>query len=492
MSLKEKTILAIKWNLLSTIIVNFMGIFSLWILSHLLSTTDYGVMSSALIISTFVMMLLDFGISNSIIRSKDLNENELSSLFFINVFLGVLSFLLVFSCSNFFSGLFHGGTNLSSQIKIISFGFLFIAFSLQPKALLTREMDFTSLSKISIFTNALNYIVVLTLCYIYRSSWCIAFGFVISMLFSAILSNFFARKIKEYRFSLLFKYSSVKQHLKYGLQLVSDSLVNQISINTYPVLMSRLVSISAIGGYNLAYSISISLFEKLNPVLSHTLFPAFSKISSDEEKLKNTFLNVTTYSSLINFPLLIGVCMVADEIVSIFFDSKWIFIIPIVKILSITGAIRSLDTPVISVLLVKAKMYLNVRLGVLKLILGIPLSFYMGKKFGIVGISLSFLIVQTLNTIFGYFYLLRQSLDLSLKSYIYHILIPILHTLPIIFVGELVKEMLVSESDAYKLFIIVASCLMIYILTLLISTNSVVKSFKNIIINGVIKIGGRN
>jgi lipopolysaccharide exporter len=53
--------------------------------------------------------------------------------------------------------------------------------------------------------------------------------------------------------------------------------------------MARLISLTAIGGYNISYNISVALFEKLNPVLSHALFPAFSKIQNDAVSLKKLF-----------------------------------------------------------------------------------------------------------------------------------------------------------------------------------------------------------
>ncbi|QGX92327.1 colanic acid exporter [Tatumella sp. TA1] len=488
MSLKEKTIAAVKWNLLSTIVVNFMGIFSLWILSHLLSTTDYGIMSYALIITTFVMLLLDFGISNSVVRSKEVTVDELSTLYTINIVLGFLAFILIFVSSSFISSFFNGGVQLSHQVKIISFGFLFLSFGLQPKALLTKEMLFSAISKITIITNISNYIVVLSLCYIFRNPWCIAAGFVFSMLVSSLLSVFYAKKHEVHVFKFTFKLNSIKNHFRYGVQLVMDSIVNQININTYPVLMSRLVNISAIGGYNLAYSISIALFEKLNPVLSHTLFPAFSQISSSEDKLRNVFLKVTTFSALINFPILFGMFIISDDVILSFFDPKWFFIIPMIKILSITGAIRSLDTPVISILLVRAKMYLNVRLGVFKILLGIPLSYLLGVKYGILGICFSFLIIQSINTVLGYFFLLKKSIRVPLRNYLSSVFIPLFNVAPMLIIGLFIKYNLFFLSEKIRLVVIIISCVIVYSITLFISRNVTVIEFRKIITSNVLKV----
>jgi hypothetical protein len=53
----------VKWNLLSTVCVTGLGMVSLWILSSLFTTTDYGIISAALILSTVFSIITDFGIS---------------------------------------------------------------------------------------------------------------------------------------------------------------------------------------------------------------------------------------------------------------------------------------------------------------------------------------------------------------------------------------------------------------------------------------------
>lgn len=59
MNLKSKTIHAVKWNLLSTVCVTGLGMVSLWILSSLFTTTDYGIISAALILSTVFSIITD-------------------------------------------------------------------------------------------------------------------------------------------------------------------------------------------------------------------------------------------------------------------------------------------------------------------------------------------------------------------------------------------------------------------------------------------------
>ncbi|WP_142907398.1 oligosaccharide flippase family protein, partial [Klebsiella pneumoniae] len=98
----------VKWNLLSTIVTVSLGMVSLWALSHILDVEQYGVISAALIITNFINMLLDFGISNSIVRSQSVEKIELASLSFVNICMGVIAFILVFIFSGNIAGIFGG------------------------------------------------------------------------------------------------------------------------------------------------------------------------------------------------------------------------------------------------------------------------------------------------------------------------------------------------------------------------------------------------
>lgn len=139
--------------------------------------------------------------------------------------------------------------------------------------------------------------------------------------------------------------------------------------------------------------------------------------------------------------MLIGMMLASTNVVSIFFDEKWAFIPPIVQILCIVGVLRSLETPVISVLLVKAQMYRNIYLGIGKLLIGIPLAWYLGTRFGVTGIVYGFLIIQVINTILGYFYLLKPSLGISGLTYLKTIMIPTVHVLPMVAGGLFLNKM---------------------------------------------------
>lgn len=444
MELKTKTMKAVKWNFASTALGAVLGIFQLWLLSRILPPAEYGVISLALMIIQFFNIFIDFGISNSIIRHSKISEIELSSLYVISIALGVLTFIGAFAVSPLLASFFNS-PELVLQVRIMAVAFLLAPFGQQFRAILARELRFNFIAIVAIITLLVNCVLVISLALIYRQAWVASVAFFVSTAVSCAI--FFFASLRERPLSFAFSWPAARPHMRYAAQLVGDSLINVVSVNTFPALMARLVSLPAIGGYNIAYGISINLIERLKPVLTQALFPAFAKIQDDEEKLTRNFLLVTTYGALVNFPLLMGMFVCSSSVVHVFFKPEWYFIDVLVKILCLVGMVRSIDAPVISLLLVKAKMYLNVRMGIAKLIIGVALAYVLGKQYGIVGIASSFLVVQCLNTFASYFLLVRACIGGVGRAYLRSLMIPVVQLLPIVLCAG---AFIVTQPFAYE------------------------------------------
>ncbi|WP_308462218.1 MOP flippase family protein [Sphingomonas citri] len=488
MELKAKTMKAVKWNFVSTAIGAFVGLLQLWLLARILPPHEYGVISLALMIITFFNIFIDFGISNSIIRHGHITELELSSLYTINIGLGLVTFVVAFVSSPLLSHFFKS-PELTTQLQIMSLVFLFVPFGQQQRAILSRELRFDFVAIVSIITLLTNCVLVIALAVIFKKAWVASVAFFVSTTLGCVI--FFAHSLRERRPSFTFSWPAARPHIRYSVQLVLDSLINVVSVNTYPALMARMVSLTAIGGYNISYGISINLIERLKPVLVQALFPAFAKIQDDETKLTRNFLLVTSYGMLVNLPLLAGMFVCSSLVVQVFFKPEWQFIAVLVKILCLVGMVRSIDPPVISLLLVKAKMHLNVRMGVAKLLIGIVLAIVLGQRYGIVGIASSFLIVQLLNTIASYFFLVRACVVGVGRQYLINVLIPFAQTLPIFIGAGAVVVMAPTPWPAVNLALSVVVGALGYALGLWFSPFALVRGFVLLAANGLsAKLGG--
>ena len=125
MSLKDKTIKGVKWTTFGSIILAVLQIIQLIILARLLSPSDFGLMAMVMVAIGFSNMFIDMGLSNIIIFKQNISINTLSSLYWMNIFVGCFVFLIIYLLTPYFAS-FYRAPDLVDLLFIVSFSFIIL------------------------------------------------------------------------------------------------------------------------------------------------------------------------------------------------------------------------------------------------------------------------------------------------------------------------------------------------------------------------------
>lgn len=174
---------------------------------------------------------------------------------------------------------------------------------------------------------------------------------------------------------------------------------------------------------------------KLNPIITRVLFPAFAKIQDDTEKLRVNFYKLLSVVGILNFPALLGLMVVSNNVVPLVFGEKWNGIIPVLQLLCIVGLLRAVGNPIGSLLMAKARVDISFKFNVFKTFLFIPAIFIGGHLAGAYGVTLGFLLVQVINTILSYFVMIKPVLGASYRQYMLSLWLPFYLSLPTLIVS---------------------------------------------------------
>ena len=106
MNIFSNLINAIKWRGLSNFISAICQIIFTAILARLLTKSYFGLIATAMLVNRFCVAFTNFGFGGAIIRNNEINENQISSIFFLQfffkIFLSCLVFFLAYSFALFF------------------------------------------------------------------------------------------------------------------------------------------------------------------------------------------------------------------------------------------------------------------------------------------------------------------------------------------------------------------------------------------------------
>ena len=99
MSVKNEAFSAVRWTTFATVGRVILQTLQLIILARLISPQDFGMMALILSVTAFIQLFGDLGVSSTIIYSREISKEVLSTLYWLNVFMGAILSVLVWAAS---------------------------------------------------------------------------------------------------------------------------------------------------------------------------------------------------------------------------------------------------------------------------------------------------------------------------------------------------------------------------------------------------------
>jgi len=384
-SLKQKAFTGVKWVALANIFQQILSLVSIVIFAKLLSPDDFGTFSILMVFTGFLAIFSDMGTSAALIYVEKPSEKLLSSIFYLNLFIGatLATGLILFSSS--IAGYFEN-PQLKELLQIISVNFIIISFGIVQRTLLQKSIEFKHLSLINSLALLAGLISGLTAAYNGFGVYSLIIQIIITSLLGTGLIWYYASWRPQWYFSL----GEIKKIWKYTSNLSVFTIINYFSKSADNFLIGKYLSMSALGVYSIAYRIMLYPLQNISTILMRVLFPVFSTLQNDDEKFKKIYLRVIFYISLVAFPIMTGLMATADILTDVLFGDKWQGLAMLLIILAPTGMMRSIFRTVGSIYMAKGSTDIQLKVGTVNAIV-IVFGFIVGLNWGVNGVAISYL-----------------------------------------------------------------------------------------------------
>ncbi|PGY06449.1 MOP flippase family protein [Bacillus sp. AFS031507] len=455
----------VKWTGISTLMISAIQIIQFALLGKLMSISEFGLVGMITTIVVFAQIVLDLGFGSAVIQKEKVSSRVLSTLFWLNVGVGLGLFVLLFLCSPLIAMYFQR-SELSELIRILALMFLIAPIGQQCQYLLQKELRFNLLGAIEVGTTLISFLTLVILMFTIRPIYAFVISQVVLNSLKGIL--YYISYQKKWRPSLVFDMSECKEYMTFGAFQLASRLVNRIGSNLDVILIGRFMGAEALGIYNLAYQIVTIPVLKINPIITRVAFPVFSKSHQNQVELTDGFLHMTRLLSLVSFPILMGLTAVSNVLIQTIFGQKWLEAVPVLQIMAVVGILRVLMNPNGSVILAKGKANLAFYWDACVLIFyGVSLWLaVMTNKLEIV--AWTYAGVSLVNFLVGRWFL-NWLIQLRFRQYLKTISIPFLLSLLITAIAFCMKEISVfyfSQTSIWPLIFSVGVSAVVYILLL--------------------------
>jgi PST family polysaccharide transporter len=126
--------------------------------------------------------------------------------------------------------------------------------------------------------------------------------------------------------------------------------------------------------------------------VGNVLFPAFSRLQDEKDRIRSAYIKVVRSISLLTFPMMLGLLIVSREFVLTFYGDKWDPVVIPLQLLSLIGAIQSIGTTVGIIFNSQGRSDLQLKWGVFASSVYVA-AFLIGIHWGLIGLILMYMAV---------------------------------------------------------------------------------------------------
>jgi len=452
-NLTSKTLHGLKWSYTGTIINSILQIGFTVIMARLLEPTDFGLMAMAGVILRFGTYFAQMGVGSALIQKKEVSDEDVRASFTSAFLLGMLFTIVVCLCAPLATYIFDN-EKIVPIIRVMALSCFITGLSTTAISLLRRNLAFRALAVTEVFSYVVGYgIIGILMAYNGFGVWSLVVGALSQSAFLAILSYLFC----QHRLSFVYNWKYYKPLYSFGSRVSVISFFEFIRSNLDTLAIGHFIGAAPLGIYNRAFMLVNLPAQYLTSSFSRVLFPSFSRVQEDLERLKKAYLSTIMLFSAVLFPTCIGMAVASREIVLIILGEKWIAAIPILQILAIATPLNLLSH--FGGILCESTAVLNIKL-LIEIIFIIILGslYYLFSGYGIIGFAIALVIVGLVRFM-SYIFIIKQICDISLIEFVRAYMPAFISTLiigiSIFFVANIIRSYGVPMSLSFMIEFIV-------------------------------------
>ena len=372
------SILMVLLNVLSRSVGLITGV----ILARLLDPDDFGLVSLAMMITGTFEVVGQFGAGLALIQDQASGRVEYDTAWTLQILKGFTRGIALVLVAPFAADFFNEG-RLNPVLLALAVMYVLAGFQNIGTVDFRKHLRFGPLVRLRILSKVGALAAAIIVAVIWRTYWALIAGIIAERSFTTVLSY----KMQSYRPQLSLQ--AWRKVMRFSKWIAFNNILAYLNGRADIFILGRFAATDVVGQYSVAKRISNLAASEITMPATETLFPGFAKISADFERLSALYLSSLSLLLFVGLPVAAGIFLFGDLIVQVVLGDKWLPCVPLLKILSIYGIIRSSVGSTSSVMLALGKPYLLTTLNAARFLIMLPLAFWGLSIAGATGLAWS-------------------------------------------------------------------------------------------------------
>lgn len=323
----KKIISSISWSMAEKILTDIVSMLVTLILSRLLLPSDYGLVALVQIFINISLIFVNTGLGAAIIQKKDASEEEVSTIFYINILLGIVIYAILYALAPLIAK-YKKNELLCSLLRVLAIRIPISSFYSMQHAFIKKRLEFKTYFYSSLAGTIVAGFVGVYLAIKGYGVWALVFSTLTDQIMDSMILLLTTRWIPKFKIS----FSKSKGTISYGFKLLIKEFISRAYNQSRSLLIGLKYTSSDLAFSNKGQKIPEIVAELTESTMVRVMFPVFSSVQDDKNRFSKMISNTIKLSTFFVTPLMMGLFIIADKLIPLVFTDKWVYCIPYLRV----------------------------------------------------------------------------------------------------------------------------------------------------------------
>jgi len=358
------------------------------ILARLLTPVDYGLIGMVAIIFNFVSMFQYLGLSTATVKWSDLNHQQVSTLFWLNIALSVAIMLVTVGSAPLVAW-FYKEPRLIWITVGYAISILFTGLNIQHEAILSRQMRFAAIAIIEVASISIGLVAAIVAAWYGAAYW----SLVLNQLVMTLVTVAGVWTACKWRPGLPTRGAGVRSMLAYGGNLTGFNVMTFFARNLDNALIGKFWGAYQLGVYSRAYQMLLMPMQQINAPLVTVVVPALSRLADSPERYRTAYLKILEKIAMVTMPAVAFMIATSDWLVLFLLGPQWQAAGRIFALLGLAAIIQPVTRTALWLFTTQGRAREIFKWGVMGGIIAVA-SIVAGLPWGATGVAASYAVID--------------------------------------------------------------------------------------------------
>ncbi|MHC1696846.1 MAG: lipopolysaccharide biosynthesis protein [Geobacteraceae bacterium] len=321
---------------LAKVILQSLAFLKILVLARILSPLDFGLMGIATIVISTIESVTITGVELNLVRRQERIAEYIDTAWTISIVRGAALALVLFYSSSLIADFFHSPESLA-LLRATGLVFIIRGFTNSHIVYFTKRLEIKKQLALNLTEILTDLIFSISLSLIFRNVWGLVCGYLAAS-FARTVASFLLHGDKP---RVCFDLVKIKELSQFGKFVWGTNITVLIGNKIDSIVIGKLLDAGSLGMYQMALKLTEPISKEFGSVMAQVLFPAYSSMQDDRERLQGVYLRTVKMVFSIFLPFTLLFTIYSPHVVPLLLGDKWRATIPIIQLLIVAGLFRT-------------------------------------------------------------------------------------------------------------------------------------------------------